>query len=321
MVRSALAVLLAIAPTLPLAAQPPHRIERRAGFPVGFHDPSTPLRIGNRWWVFSTGNGISTRWSADLTKWNEGPPVFAEFPAWHKEVVPSQRGHLWAPDAIEHRGVCRLYYSVSTWGKNTSAIGLATCPVDDLKRPGAKWKDEGIVIRSGENDRHNAIDPQLAVDEKGRHWLVFGSFWSGIQLVELDPANGKVHPRRDKLHRIAWNESIEAPAIVRHGRWYYLFVNWGQCCRGLDSTYEIRFGRSREITGPYLDREGKDMATGGGTLLTGFGADEHGPGHPAFVREFRDVRMFYHFYHRRFRGFSTIGNATLRWSKDAWPEL
>lgn len=318
---TALVAITTAALVLPLEAQPPERVRRERGFPVGFHDPSTPVRIGNHWWIFSTGRGVATRRSSDLKKWREGRPVFKEFPAWHKEVVPSQRGHLWAPDVIEHRGTYRLYYSVSSFGKQTSAIGLATCGSLELKRPGNHWKDRGIVVRSGDESPYNAIDPQIFVDANQRHWMAFGSFWKGIHLVELDPDTGKVHPKRGEFHHLAWNESIEAPAIMKRGRYHYLFVNWGLCCRGLKSTYEIRVGRSRSVTGPYLDKDGNDMATGGGTLLKGFQEHELGPGHPAFIEEFRDVRMFYHYYDRRYRGFSTLGHATLKWSKDGWPEL
>lgn len=302
-----------------LSAQP-RKIPRQPGFPPRFHDPSTPVRSGDAWWIFATGNGISTRWSNDLKTWKEGSPVFKEFPAWHREVVPDQKGSLWAPDIVFQRGVYRLYYSVSAWGKNTSAIGLATNTTLDPENPAFRWKDEGIVIRSTARDPFNAIDPQVVIDGK-RQWLVFGSFWTGIQLIELDPKTGLRDPGRKDIHRIAWNETIEASAILKRGSGYYLFVNWGLCCRGLESTYEIRVGRGRSITGPYLDKDGRDMATGGGTLLTGFAEDQVGPGHASFVSDRSGTRMFYHFYDRRHGGFATLGSAPLKWSRDGWPEL
>lgn len=299
------------------SAQPPREIPRGPGFPPRFHDPSTPLREAGTWWILATGNGISTRFSKDLKTWKEGPPILREMPKWHKEVVPDQRGHLWAPDAIHHKGLYRVYYSVSAFGKNTSAIGLLTSPSLDPANPRCKWKDEGIVVRSNERDAFNAIDPHVIVDHQGKHWMSFGSFWSGIQLLELDPSTGKAHPERKQLRRIAWHESIEAPAILRRGGYYYLFVNWGLCCRGLKSTYEIRVGRSKSVTGPYLDKQGGDLATGGGTLLLGGEGDQIGPGHASFVSD----RMFYHYYDRRRGGFSTLGSRMLRWSTDGWPSM
>lgn len=302
-------------------AQPPREIPRGMGFPPRFHDPSTPIREGDTWWIFSTGNGVSSRCSKDLITWREGPPVFQDFPAWHKEVVPSQRGHLWAPDIVFHKGLYRMYYSVSSFGKNTSAIGLATSPALDPKSPRRQWRDEGIVIRSNDGDLYNAIDPQVFIDDNGRHWLTFGSFWSGIQLVELDPKTGRIHPDRKQLRRIAWNESIEAPAILKHGRYYYLFVNWGLCCRGVASTYEIRIGRSRSVTGPYLDKAGRDLATGGGSLLLGSAGDRVGPGHASFPAGKIDARMFFHYYDRKRGGTASLASHELHWTKDGWPEI
>ena len=284
-----------------------------------FHDPSTPIRQGETWTVFSTGNGIITRHSPDLKTWTTGEPVFKNLPAWHREVVPSQKGHLWAPDIIRLGDRCLLYYSVSSWGKNTSAIGLASSPTLDPKDSAYRWKDEGVVIRSKAEDPYNAIDPQLFADPDGSLWMVFGSFWTGIQLIELDPKTGLRHATHDKIHQLAWHESIEAPALLKHGGYYYLFVNWGQCCKGVDSTYEIRVGRSRKITGPYLNAAGVDLSTGGGTLFLKTEGDRIGPGHPAFIGEKGATRMFYHYYDRQRAGLPTIGDLTLSWTDDGWP--
>lgn len=297
------------------AAQP----ERGVGKSPKFHDPSTPLREGGTWVVFATGNGIVTRYSQDLKTWTEGERVFKDLPAWHREVVPSQKGHLWAPDAIRVGDRFLLYYSVSSWGKNTSAIGLASSPTLDPKSANYGWKDEGIVIRSNDKDSYNAIDPQLFADPDGSLWMAFGSFWSGIQLIELDPKSGL---RKDaKIHQLAWHESIEAPALLKRGEHYYLFVNWGLCCRGVNSTYEMRVGRSSKITGPYLDAEGKELVTGGGTLFMKSEGDRIGPGHPAFIEENGQTRMFFHFYDKQRAGFSTIGDLPIRWAEDGWPKL
>jgi arabinan endo-1,5-alpha-L-arabinosidase len=139
--------------------------------------------------------------------------------------------------------------------------------------------------------------------------------------MELDPDTGLRHPRDGGLRRIAWHESIEAPAILKHGGYYHLFVNWGACCRGVDSTYEIRIGRSREITGPYLDRDGRDMAVGGGTLLLGTAGDRIGPGHASFIRVKDDWLMFYHYYDRARRGTPALGWKRLSWTADGWPQI
>jgi arabinan endo-1,5-alpha-L-arabinosidase len=289
--------------------------------PVRFHDPSTPVKHNGAWWIFSTGNGISTRYSTDLKKWMEGPPVFKSLPAWHREVVADQKGHLWAPDVIYQGGRYLLYYSVSGWGKNVSAIGLATNATLDPKDPRFSWKDEGIVIRSRREDFFNAIDPQIFKDDQNKLWMVFGSFWKGIQLIELDPKTGMKHPKNSEIRQIAWSDSIEAPALTKQGGYYYLFVNWGLCCRGLNSTYEIRMGRSRKITGPYLDAEGRDLATGGGTVFMKSEGDRIGPGHAAFIQESGKTRLFFHYYDKRHNGFATLGDLPVEWPRGGWPKI
>ncbi|MES2922434.1 MAG: arabinan endo-1,5-alpha-L-arabinosidase [Verrucomicrobiota bacterium] len=298
-----------------LAAPPERKFERSPRF----HDPSTPIRQGATWVVFATGNGILTRYSEDLKTWTQGEPVFKEFPAWHKEIVPSQKGHLWAPDVIRSGDRYLLYYSVSGWGKNTSAIGLASSPTLDPKSPDYRWKDEGIVIQSTDKSPYNAIDPQLLADSDGSLWMVFGSFWTGIQLIELDPKTG--FRQGDKIQQLAWHDSIEAAALLKHGGYYYLFVNWGLCCRGVNSTYEIRIGRSKKITGPYLDANGDNLATGGGTVFLKSDGDRIGPGHPAFISGDGNTRMFYHYYDRARGGAPTLGEVTLKWADDGWPKL
>lgn len=285
-----------------------------------FHDPSTPIRQGNTWWIFSTGNGILTRHSTDLKNWTEGEPVFKTFPAWHSEVVPQQKGHLWAPDVIRRNGKFYLYYSVSGWGKNTSAIGLATNTTLDPKDHDYLWKDEGIIISSGDKDSYNAIDPQILADDDGSLWMVFGSFWKGIQLIELDPKTGLGHPKHQEVRQLAWHETIEASALHQHGGYYYLFVNWGLCCRGVNSTYEIRIGRSRKITGPYLDADGGELSTGGGTLFLKSEGDKIGPGHASFIEENGKTRMFFHYYDGRRFGSPALGDVPIIWNKTGWPE-
>jgi arabinan endo-1,5-alpha-L-arabinosidase len=310
------ALLTGIVLTANAAAMPPER--HRLGTPR-FHDPSTPVAEGSTWHLFSTGNGLVHRQSRDLKQWKDCPPVFKEFPAWHREVVPTQKGHLWAPDIIRLGNRYLLYYSVSSWGKNVSAIGLASSPTLNPESPDYLWNDEGIIIRSNDKDPYNAIDPQLFNDPDGSLWMVFGSFWTGIQLIELDPKTGLRHAERKKVRQLAWSESIEAPTLLRHDGWYYLFVNWGLCCRGVKSTYEMRVGRSRKITGPYLDAEGSDLTTGGGKLFLRSEGNRIGPGHPAFVEENGRLRLFYHYYDGDRGGFATLGERPIRWTKDGWP--
>ncbi|BCU79487.1 arabinan endo-1,5-alpha-L-arabinosidase [Luteolibacter sp. LG18] len=282
------------------------------------HDPSSIVRNTKLSWFFSTGPGIKSFSSSDLTNWSPGPPVFKTFPAWHNEQVPGNNGYLWAPDLIWRDGRYWLYYSVSTFGKNHSAIGLATSPTLDPQDRLYGWKDEGLVIQSKRGNDYNAIDPAIFQGADKRLWMVFGSFWSGIQLVPLDPVTGLL--KKDaKPQRIAWSEQIEAPALIQHGKFHYLFVNHGLCCRGVDSTYEIRVGRSKTVTGPYLDKDGREMTTGGGTLFLGTEKPFIGPGHFATIEGYPGTRFSFHYYDGNANGFSKLGIRELEWTEDGWP--
>jgi arabinan endo-1,5-alpha-L-arabinosidase len=244
-------------------------------------------------------------------------------PAWTLEAVPGHRGgeqgHYWAPDVIQLNGRYLVYYSVSTFGRNTSAIGLASNPTLDPSDANFKWTDHGIVVRSSPADRFNAIDPAVTLDADGKLWMSFGSFWSGIKMIELDPATGLRIAADSPIHSLAYEREIEAPFIYRHGGHYYLFVNWGICCRGVNSTYNIRVGRSEKITGPYVDREGKEMMKSGGTLVLGNEAPMIGPGHAGIIQVGEKYLLGFHFYDPTRRGLSTLAIREVKWGEDGWP--
>ncbi len=283
------------------------------------HDPSSVVRCGDLHWFFSTGPGVKSHCSRDLVEWKPGPPVVAGLPAWAREAVPKARPYFWAPDVIKVGGRFLLYYSVSTFGSQVSAIGLAVSDTLEPRDGRVAWRDEGIVVRSRQGDDFNAIDPSAFLDEDGRLWLAFGSFWSGIKLVELDPRSGRRRAPEVAPVALAMAKEIEAPYLCRRGDFYYLFVNWGLCCRGLQSTYEIRVGRSRKVTGPYLDRAGTDLQAGGGTLVLGSDGRRIGPGHASRVATPRGERLACHFYDAENRGRATLALVPLEWTADGWP--
>jgi arabinan endo-1,5-alpha-L-arabinosidase len=236
--------------------------------------------------------------------------------------VPENRNKsYWAPDVIHLGDRYLLYYSVSSFGKITSAIGLATTPTLDPSDPAYRWTDHGIVVQSHEGGDFNTIDPSVFSNDDGTLWLAFGSYWSGIKLVQLDPKTGKRLLPDAPLVSLAYNKSIEASFLYKHDGYYYLFVNWGSCCRGVESTYNIRVGRSRQITGPYLDQDGVDMLKGGGTLALSNKGPLFGPGHAGilidngkswFTSDFEgDTRM---------GGKPTLAIMPLTW-KSGWPQI
>jgi arabinan endo-1,5-alpha-L-arabinosidase len=305
-------------------------ISSRTGLPLGqtasrgivTRDPSTIVKCKGEFWVFYTGRGIPSYHSKDLVKWEPGPPVFQTAPEWIASTVPENRNmSYWAPDIVHAGDRYLLYYSVSSFGKITSAIGLATTPTLDPADPAYHWIDRGIVVQSREGGDFNAIDPSVFQDDDGTLWLSFGSYWTGIKLVQLDPKSGKRSEPDAPLLALAYNRSIEASCLYKHDGYYYLFVNWGSCCRGVKSTYNIRMGRSRTITGPYLDQTGADMLHGGGSLLLSNTGPLFGPGHAGilidngkswFTSDFEgDARM---------GGKATLAIMPLRW-KSGWPEV
>jgi arabinan endo-1,5-alpha-L-arabinosidase len=283
------------------------------------HDPSTIFKENGQYHLFSTGRIIRRLSSPDLVHWTNGPSVFASPPAWTTNAVPEYRGHTWAPDVIRVGDRYLLYYSVSSFGKQVSAIGLAISPTLDPAAPGHEWTDHGPVIQSQVGDPYNAIDPGVLRDEEGRLWMAFGSFWRGLYLIELDPATGKRRVPETPPVRLAYHEEIEAPTLMRRDGFYYLFVNWGRCCRGTNSTYEIRVGRSPTITGPYLDRDGVDLVQRGGTLFLETEGPFIGPGHVALVDGKPGNWFGYHYYDARRRGRSHLAIGRMEWTADGWP--
>jgi arabinan endo-1,5-alpha-L-arabinosidase len=284
------------------------------------HDPSTIVKDGDRFYSFSTGPGIRTKSSPDLIHWTNGQSVFRTPPAW-TSMIPGFRGSMWAPDIVRLNGRFFLYYSVSAFGKQTSAIGLAINPTLDETATNYYWMDCGPVIKSDPNSPFNTIDPSAFLDRDGKLWLAFGSYWKGIYLTELDPQTGLRISTNSPLHRLAWNDSIEASCLTRHGDFYYLFVNWGQCCRGTNSTYEVRVGRAKDITGPYLDREGSDLAAGGGSPFLKTSGRFIGPGHIGIVANNSingPTRFSYHYYDADTQGKSRLAIGIIDWAS-GWP--
>lgn len=296
-------------------------LERHGKRDVRVHDPSTIVKCKNEYWFFATGPGVSSWRSKDLVRWERGPRVFTDLPPWITNVVAGHRGYFWAPDVIEHAGHYWVYYSVSKFGQNTSAIGFASNPTLDPNDPVYRWTDHGIVMESKRTNDFNAIDPALIKTPRGEIWLSFGSFWSGIKLMQLDPATGGRVASNPRMHSIAFTNAIEAPFIYQHDNFHYLFVNWDRCCRATNSTYNIRIGRSRDITGPYLDKDGKDLAHGGGTLLLGTDGAFIGPGHAGIFQEEKRFWFSAHFYDGTDRGVSKLAIRPLDWGADGWPVL
>ena len=286
---------------------------------IGAHDPVI-IKAEGKYYRFITGPGIPIGCSPDLISWTECGRVFNQLPVSVYKSVPKVQD-LWAPDIAFFNGKYHLYYAASSFGSNHSAIALATNDTLDSLSKSYKWVDEGVVIESRENNTYNAIDPNFVLDQEGKAWLSFGSFWTGIKLIELDPASGKPIAN-SQLFALAQRNStaIEAPFIVFRDGFYYLFVSFDQCCKGVDSTYNIRVGRSKTITGPYTDRDGKPMLDGGGTLLLQGKKEWRGPGHNAVLIEGGTYWLVYHAYDVKSNGVPLLHIEQLSWDEAGWPQ-
>ena len=320
------------------------------------HDPSRIHRIGGRLTIAVTGKenadgymcGLETwRYDVDDDAWRPGQCLLMDKPGWVGEQVPGNGGAYWAPAVASER---RMYYAVSSGFDDgqAHAIGMveAEGPRSDLT-----WRDAGPILESvgaEANDQPEpaAIDPAVFTDDDGRQYLVYGG--GHIWMTELDPATGVPlaaagwEADGPAFHHLANGPQVdaagtdvsadeelwvEAPFLYRHEDHYYLFVNWYACCDGVDSTYEIRVGRSASPTGPFLDRDGVDMRDGGGTMLLDrdgviLGDPRYiGPGH-AGVYEHTDggLALSFHYYDATDDGTPKIGMAELRFT-DGWPHI
>jgi len=280
------------------------------------HDPSGIGEDSSRYYIFATGQGIDIHYSTNLSVWMNGGHVWNNggYPSWWRGYQPTGYGTVWAPDVFKYQSTYRLYYAISTFGSEVSCIGLATST-----HLANGWADQGQVICSKNGDGYNAIDPHVLDDSSGKQWLVFGSFWTGIKLVEINPSNGKT--LNTQIHNLAMNpnpnpDEIEASWIQYANGYYYLYVDWGECCKSVQSTYNIRVGRSKSITGPYLDKSGMDMEKGGGTLLIPTKQGHIiGPGQVGIYQNY----LTYHYYDGNNNGTPTLNLVTLSYDSSQWP--
>lgn len=291
------------------------------------HDP-VMAKENDTFYLFTTGNGISRLTSNDLKSWHIEKSCFSELPMWVRSYIPEATMHIWAPDIIKKDGTWHLFYSCSLFGKNKSVIGHATTQ----SLASNEWTDCGIVVGSVPNrDMWNAIDPNIVECADGSNWMAFGSFWEGIMLVRLtDDLSQPAEPQewyniasRDRaaglLRSEPGNGAIEAPFIFQKNGWYYLFVSFDYCCMGDNSTYKVAVGRSRQVTGPYIDRDGIDMAHGGGSIvLEGDKIKWSAVGHCAlYTTDGRDIYLSHAYEHGT--GTPRLMLRDVTWDDDEWP--
>ncbi|MEM6478370.1 MAG: family 43 glycosylhydrolase, partial [Pseudomonadota bacterium] len=331
--RSALSFLFVIAaPAAGDAARPLADVYAQMDPPVTerhwhLHDPSRVLDLGSRQLIAATGKAQEDGYSCGLEIWQRAHAaapwaphlcLFEEKPAWIAEEIPGNDGAFWAPDFTPDGDI--IYAVSAGFEARGSCLGLA-------RRQGATWKDSGAPINCVfdlHGEETETIDP--AIIRVGEQDILIAGGGVIFATAMEDGAPSDWYEQESAAWRVlaarpgVEDRWVEAAQMLEEGGAYWLFMNWGSCCRGLASTYEIRVGRSDDPLGPFLDAEGRALEEGGGTLLMASGGAQIGPGHAGFWRDGARLIMSYHFYDAARGGLPWIGEAALDFSS-GWPRI
>lgn len=298
------------------------------------HDPGI-IKTDEGYYVFSTDvkvggelrPGVMVRKSQDLIHWEWVHYALPGIPKVAKDWADAT--NLWAPDVVKYGDQYRMYYSASSFGSRQSLIGLQTST--SIEGP---WTDEGVVIQTRAEDPLNAIDANVLTDAEGRMWMVYGSFFGGIHIIELDKESGK--PKEEGFGTLIAardnaikDGAVEGPYIVYNERFkkYYLFVSYDS----LFEDYNVRVARADTITGPYEDYNGIDMSDSvyspryevGNKILGGyrFGQDPGwiAPGHNSVLQEGDNYYIVHHARGELDKFWSYLHVRKILWTEDGWP--
>jgi arabinan endo-1,5-alpha-L-arabinosidase len=268
------------------------------------HDPSTITLCDGKYYTFGTrGGGLI---SEDGWTWNSG----GERP-----------GGGAAPDVVKIGDRYLVVYGATGGGLGGGHDGRILTMWNktlDPKSPDFKYTEAVVVAESDGTEDNDAIDPGLLLDPTdGRLWLSYGTYFGFIRLVELDPKTGQ-RIKGNKWINIAID--CEATDLMYRDGWYYLLGTHGTCCDGTNSTYNIVVGRSKKVTGPYLDNMGREMLKGGGKMVLAAGNRLIGPGHFGRIVLGDGVEKMSCHYEADLdqSGRSVLGIRPLLW-KNGWP--
>lgn len=280
-------------------------VNAQTGHPY-IHDPSTLAECEGKYYTFGTGGGGLISSDGGWT-WDSG----AERP-----------GGGAAPDVLKIGDRYLVVYGATGGGLGGSHRGVILTMWNktlDPKSPDFRYTEPIEVANSEDGDDCDAIDPGLLLDPTtGRLWMTYGTYFGHIRMVELDPKTGR---------RVEGNEALdvaidcEASDLIYRDGWYYLLGTHGTCCDGVNSTYSIVCGRSRSVTGPYLDNVGRPMLQGGGKMVIKAHGRQVGAGHfGRTVVEEGLEKISCHFEADFDRsGMSVLAIRPLLW-RNGWPE-
>lgn len=297
----------------------------------GVHDP-TIIKHKDTYYLFSTDtqqpktSGVPIRSSKDLIHWDFEKSALSGVPKEASEW--SNAVGLWAPEIIKVENEFRMYYSASSFGSTTSFIGLATAP-----HPLGPWEDKGEVVKTSPDlTDHNAIDANICEDRHGNQWMVYGSFFGGIYIAQIDKNTGKFSEtgfgkRIAKRPKIV-DTAIEGPFIIYNPEtdYFYLFVSYDS----LNDFYNIRVARSKSIDGPYKDFDGNDMLNQelnpekvGTKLLGGYQFNDeptiYAPGHNSILVDGDNHFLIHHARRKKYSDQFFLQIRSLFWLENGWP--
>lgn len=288
------------------------------------HDPDI-IRYDDGYVLVDTDNHMLIQTSEDALNWENGEPAMPEFSKWLYDYAPNMKD-IWAPDIHYIGGEYRMYYCGSEMGIRSSGMGFMSSKEIDPKKPGYGWTDQGEVIHTVKSDSYNAIDAAVLKDLDGKVWMAFGSWGTGIHIIELDETTGKVK-NGAKMVNIAnrGGSGIEAASLLEHNGKYFLFTSWDNCCKYNDdlenNTYKTMVGRSNKIDGGYVDKSGKALLNGGGTLMMQRYGRYYGTGGGEAFEDINRLRFVNHYYNKPEGGKSYIQVRDLVFTEDNWPEM
>ena len=296
------------------------------------HDPSM-IRFEDGYALMSTNNNLQLWTSEDAYSWHDHKSTVSGVPQWAYTYSPNTEG-IWAPDIFYMNGEYRVYYCVSEFGNRNSAIGYTATTSIVPGTTGYSWTDHGHVFHTKQGtDSYNAIDADVVKDTEGNYWMAFGSFGLGIQLIKLDATTGYQASDDKTVYNIARRTSKESggaeegPSLIEHNGQYFLFTAWDICCQQgpniENTTYKTAYGRADNVTGPYKDRAGYSMASGGGTILMERYGRYVGPGGGEAFQDLNRVRFVHHYYDNSELGdkYNHIHIRDVVFTDDNWVEM
>jgi len=325
---------------VPPAPSPTYSVELTANprlwGPYFTHDPSLLYDEENGlYYVYSTdmgvrqgvAPGIQIRRSKDLITWEfigqalpGGIDSFVE--------AKTQAVNLWTPDVIRYKGYYRLYYAATTFGSQVSLILMAVS-----EKPEGPFYDSRVVLESHEGDPVNAISPSIFIDPSNdRMYMVYGSYWEGIYLLELDPETGapleKGFGTRIACRSSVTHGSVEGACLRYRNGYYYLFVSSGS----LAFDYHVRVARSKKISGPYVDYNGIEQTdleaspAWVGTIVVApyrFGTDKgwKATGAASVLQVGNDWYFAHHARPEGNQNYTLLHLRKMVWTVDDWPTV